>query len=59
MIDGERVCAALLRRTTEEGGGLLHAVSKVRATCRLRFLTGAAAVTYGLPLEFVPRRGGG
>jgi separase len=57
VTDGEidRFCAALLKHTTEEGGSLLAAVAKARTACRLRFLTGAAAVTYGVPLDFLPR----
>ena len=57
VTDGEsdRFCTALLKHTVDEGGGLLDAVVKARAACRLRFLTGAAAVTYGVPLAFAPR----
>ena len=59
VTDGEidRLCAALLTHATEEGGSLLGAVTKARAACRLRFLTGAAAVVYGVPLAFAPRKG--
>ena len=57
MTDGEidRFCQALLTHTADEGGHLLQAVAKARQACRLRFLTGAAAVTYGVPLDFLPR----
>ena len=49
---------ALLAHATDEGGALLDAVAKARAACRLRFLTGAAAVIYGVPIEFAPRGAG-
>ena len=56
VTDGEidRFCAALIEHTTKSGGSLLDSVAKARTACRLRFLTGAAAVTYGVPLEFLP-----
>ena len=41
----------------EQGGSLLEAVTRARDACKLPFLTGAAAVTYGVPLEFLPRGG--
>ena len=52
VTDGEidRFCASLLE-SCNGGGGLLAAVAKARSACRLRFLTGAAAVCYGVPLE--------
>lgn len=57
VTDGEidKFCAALLRHCTEDGGSLLEAVGKARSACRLPFLTGAAAVIYGVPLDFLPR----
>ena len=57
VTDGEidKFCAALLRHCTEDGGSLLDAVGKARSACRLPFLTGAAAVIYGVPLDFLPR----
>jgi separase len=57
VTDGEidRFCTALLEHTTREGGSLLSAVARARSACRLRFLTGAAAVAYGVPLAFQPR----
>ena len=36
-------------------GSLLAAVAHARAACRLRYLTGAAAVCYGLPVATLPR----
>lgn len=53
----DRFCVALLKHTTEEGGSLLTAIAKARTACRLRFLTGAAAVAYGVPVSFLPRGG--
>ena len=57
VTDGEsdKFCEALLDRCVEQGGSLLEAVAKARGKCRLPFLTGAAAVTYGVPLDFLPR----
>lgn len=49
-----RLCTALLEHCTS-GGSLLDAVAKARTACRLRFLTGAAAVAYGVPLDFLSR----
>ena len=54
VTDGEsdRFCSALVDHCADNGGSLLDAVAKARSACKLRFLTGAAAVTYGVPLEF-------
>ena len=60
VTDGEidRLTAALLERCTTGKGAsgankveLLTAVAAARGACRLRFLTGAATVVYGAPLQ--------
>jgi separase len=53
--DVDRLCQALLIRSTRNGGSLLAAVAAARPACRLSFLTGAAAVCYGVPLDFMPK----
>ena len=56
VTDGEidRVWKALISHCTE-GGCLLDALVEARTACKLPYLTGAAIVTYGVPLTFVPR----
>ena len=49
--DIDRFCRATLEQCTR-GGSLLQAVAQARSACKLRFLTGAAAVCYGVPLDF-------
>ena len=53
--DIDRFCHALLTHATDAGGSLPHAVVRARAACRLPYLTGAAAVCYGVPLNLLPR----
>ena len=49
-------CATtLLDRCAGEGGELLTALAQARGACRLRFLTGAATVCYGVPVTTLPR----
>ena len=52
VTDGEidRLTDNLLDRCTATGGDLLTAVAQARGACRLRYLTGAATVCYGVPL---------
>ena len=52
--DCDKLTTALLDRAAA-GGSLLAAVAHARAACRLRYLTGAAAVCYGLPVATLPR----
>ena len=56
VTDGEidRLCDALLSECIK-GGCLLAAVARAREACRLPYLTGAAAVCYGVPLRILPR----
>ena len=54
--DIDRFCHALLTHATDAGGSLPRAVVRARAACRLPYLTGAAAVCYGVPLNLLPRR---
>jgi len=58
VTDGEsdRFCRALMD-SFERGGCLLTAVASARRACRLRYLTGAAAVCYGAPITVEPRGG--
>ena len=51
--DIDRYCAALVGAATA-GGSLPKAVAAARAACRLPFLTGAAAVCYGVPVATLP-----
>lgn len=57
VTDGEidRLCDHLLDRCAGEGGDLLTALAQARGACRLRFLTGAATVCYGVPVTTLPR----
>jgi len=57
VTDGEidRLCDHLLDRCAGEGGELLTALAQARGACRLRFLTGAATVCYGVPVTTLPR----
>ena len=57
VTDGEidRLCDHLLETCTAEGGDLLDALAQARGACRLRFLTGAATVCYGVPVTTLPR----
>jgi len=56
VTDGEidRFSEALVEMC-EAGGSLLTAVARARRACRLRYLTGAAAVCYGTPIDFRAR----
>jgi tetratricopeptide (TPR) repeat protein len=56
VTDGEidRYSQALVDMC-ERGVPLLLAAARARRACRLRFLTGAAAVCYGAPIEVRPR----
>lgn len=56
VTDGEidRYSQALVEMC-ERGVPLLLAVARARRACRLRFLTGAAAVCYGAPIDVRPR----
>jgi separase len=56
VTDGEidRFCAALLEECTR-GAELLSAVARARFACRLPFLTGGAAVCYGVPMTMLAR----
>ena len=56
VTDGEidRFCGALVESCTA-GGSLLKAMARARRACRLEFLTGLAAVCYGVPIETTPR----
>ena len=58
VTDGEidRFCEALVDGCTA-GGSLPVAVAGARRACRLEFLTGAAAVCYGVPVMTLPRDG--
>ena len=57
VTDGEidRFCRAMVGALAR-GGGVLAALAAARASCKLPFLTGAAPVCYGVPLEFGPAR---
>lgn len=69
VTDGEidRFTVALLKGCSASHGSaeaadehgasvnMLSAVAVARGACRLRFLTGAAAVCYGVPLAALPR----
>lgn len=54
--DEESMCVDERGKSVDGGGdtGSVHAaMHEARAACRLRFLTGAAPVCYGLPVRFV------
>lgn len=55
--DIDRFSVSLLRHCTREGGSLLVSLAKARGACKLRFLTGSAAICYGVPLQFQPQDG--